>query len=285
MVYLPSSTRTDTQLFVHTKALRVHPQRNVRNTTPEIHTMLPTAGYELEPILRSELEGLKLFFSGLNTQIAKLDHEYKKHGIYYHSIFPECRDEKYGDYELGPNNELPKTVSLIRGLDTTARNASVMLRRNDVLYVPALHNLREDVSERLEETKCHVNWLKERLAHLSFWTDEIKDSDRILAEGPALFDLMWGNHRTSFTRWASHLREVKIGLHLGKVKTCEDMVQLVLGEEERFVLEWPEITDVEKFEEEDATEENGDDQQREAPTEAEVELLERFGPGAAVGFL
>jgi hypothetical protein len=26
-------------------------------------------------------------------------------------------------------------------------------------------------------------------------------------------------------------------------------------------------------------------QQREGPTEAEVELLERFGPGAAVGFL
>jgi hypothetical protein len=228
--------------------------------------MLPTAGYALEPVIRPELEGLKLFFSGLNTQIAKLDLEYKKHGIYYHSILPECRDEKYGDYELGPNNELPKTVTLIRGLDTTARNASVMLRRNDVLYVPALHNLREDVS---------------------FWTDEIKDADSILAEGPALFDLMWGNHRSSFTHWASHLREVKIGLHLGKVKTCEDMVELVLGEEEHFILEWPEITDVEKPEEdgEDAAEGGGDEQQREGPTEAEVELLERFGPGAAVGFL
>jgi hypothetical protein len=249
--------------------------------------MLPTAGYALEPVIRPELEGLKLFFSGLNTQIAKLDLEYKKHGIYYHSILPECRDEKYGDYELGPNNELPKTVTLIRGLDTTARNASVMLRRNDVLYVPALHNLMEDVSERLEETKRHVSWLKDCLARLSFWTDEIKDADRILAEGPALFDLMWGNHRSSFTHWASHLREVKIGLHLGKVKTCEDMVELVLGEEEHFILEWPEITDVEKPEEdgEDAAEGGGDEQQREGPTEAEVELLERFGPGAAVGFL
>jgi hypothetical protein len=33
----------------------------------------PSAGYEFEDILRPALEGLKLFFSGLNNQIAKLD--------------------------------------------------------------------------------------------------------------------------------------------------------------------------------------------------------------------
>jgi hypothetical protein len=48
--------------------------------------------------------GLKLFFSDLKYQIAKLDQEYKKHGIYYHNIFPDLRDEKYGDYERACNS-------------------------------------------------------------------------------------------------------------------------------------------------------------------------------------
>jgi hypothetical protein len=47
---------------------------------------------------------LKLFFSHLKNQIAKLDQDYKKHGISYHSIFPDLRDEKYGDYERACNS-------------------------------------------------------------------------------------------------------------------------------------------------------------------------------------
>jgi hypothetical protein len=250
--------------------------------------MQPSAGYEFEDILRPVLEGLKLFFSGLNNQIAKLDQEYKKHGIYYHSIFPDLRDEHYGDYEQGPNNELPETVKLIRGLDTTSRNASEMLRRNDVVYVASLHRLREDVSERLEETKRRVTLLGDSLVLLSFWGPRVEDSDRILAQGPALFDSMTGIHRARFVSWACHTREVQIGRHLGKINSVKEMVELMLGEEERSVPEWPEVVDVEKPEEgdeEDAVEEDGEYQQKETLTEAEAELLEMYGPGAAVGFL
>jgi hypothetical protein len=162
--------------------------------------MQPSAGYEFGAILRPELEGLKLFFADLNTQIAELDQEYKTHGIYYHSIDPDVRDEKYGDFELGPNNQLPKTVELIRGLDTTARNSSVLLRRNDVRYVELLYRLRDDVSGRLEETKNLVTTLGKSLVLLSFWGSHVEDRDRILAQGPALFDEMTGNRRQRFVR-------------------------------------------------------------------------------------
>jgi hypothetical protein len=66
--------------------------------------------------------GLKLFFSDLKYQIAKLEQEYKKHGIYYHSNFPDLRNEKYGDYEREPathgiQHEIPSMMEFLSGYD------------------------------------------------------------------------------------------------------------------------------------------------------------------------
>ena len=93
--------------------------------------------------------------------------------------------------------------------------------------------------------------------------------------------------QSRFLLWASQMREVRIARSTHSIRSVRDIVDLMMAEEEPAVLEWPDVIPVpheparESVAEERRRREREND---EANGEAERELRESHGPGAAFAF-
>lgn len=240
--------------------------------------------------LQKELD----WYEDLNTSIIKLDREYKALSVGYHCVEPDIRDEiatggtdkHQSVYEYARGGEAPLPIKYVRLLDDTICQARFMARRGRWFDLTALRDGKEEATELLGNLKQVVWCVGEFYAEIE-QHDHTGRHAVVAGQGVARFDAMSATQQSRFLLWASQMREVRIARSTHSIRGVRDIVELIMGEEERAVLEWPEVIPVpceparESVAEERRRREREND---EANDEAERELRESHGPGAAFAF-
>lgn len=233
------------------------------------------------------------WYEDLNTSIIKLDLEYRALSIGYHCVEPDIRDEivtggtdKHRDvFEYARGGETPLPIKYVRMLDDTVRQARFTARRGRWFDLTALRDGKEEATEWLENLR-QVVW------HVGEFYAEIEQYDStgrhavVAGQGAARFDAMSAIQQSRFLHWASQMREVRIARSTHSIKSVRDIVELMMGEEERAVLEWPEVLPEPRGAVHPSLAEERRSRRREnneANDEAERELHESHGQGAAFG--
>jgi hypothetical protein len=237
--------------------------------------------------LQKELE----FYEDLNRSVIKLDREYMAHAISYHCIEPDVRDENDAVvanrhklfFEYTPGGELPVPIKKIRDLDTSVRNARFLARRGRWADLNWLEGMKQEATQRLEELKDNMKFLDTYITTVAT-TDSTGTRAVINADGAARFVHMGTAQRNRFLNWASQMREVRIAKSQGSIKNVCDIAQLILGEEERAILEWAEVIPSRNRERDRWDDMREAFKRKERVTEAELELRWSHGPGAAFQF-
>ncbi|GAB7335728.1 hypothetical protein MBLNU13_g08028t1 [Cladosporium sp. NU13] len=195
--------------------------------------------------LQKELD----WYEDLNTALIKLDLEYKALGVGYHCIESTVRDEiaTGGTHKHQPvfeyvrRGEAPIPIKYVRTLDDIVRNARFMARRGRWYDLTTLRRGKEAATEVLENLKEVVSWIGEFYTHVERY-DSTGRCAVVAGQGVARFNAMSPTQRSRFLHWASQMREVQIAKSTHSIKSVQDIVELMMGEEERAVLEWPEVT-------------------------------------------
>lgn len=193
--------------------------------------------------LQTELE----WYEDLNRKVIKLDREYKSLAIGYHSVEPDVRDEiatggtdKHKDvYEYARRGEVPVPITHIRALDNVVRQARFMAARGRWWDYSTLKEGREDATRRLQDLKRCVWWVGEHYYQIEQY-DSTGRHAVVAGQGTARFDTMSSGQKSRFLLWASQMREVQIAVSRRLIKGNRDIVELMMGGEERAILEWPE---------------------------------------------
>ena len=236
--------------------------------------------------LQTELD----WYEDLNTSVIKLDLEYKSLAVAYHCVELDVRDEIATGgtdkhqfiYEYARGGEPPIPINLIRSLDDTVRNARFSARRGRWFDQTALRAGKQDATERLNNLKRAISWVGERFAEIQQFDSTGKHAV-VPGRGLARFDAMPQTQKSRFLLWASQMREVQIAKSTHSIKSVRDIVRLMMGEEERPVLEWPEV--IPEPREGVRPSAAGERRRlRRLNDEPERELRESHGAGAAFGF-
>lgn len=212
--------------------------------------MQPSFDYGFEGIRQAGMDEASMWFKDLTTTIAKLDLDYKNTGIAYHRISPSVRDQvgtgttarRVRCFEYGPGHRLDDAIQHIRGLDNVVQDARVLLRCGSLTHLVELQALRDEATQRITILEQNLWYLKKYVDTIDI-VDDNGNSTVLDTRGLALFYAMAPNQRNRFYNWTTQLREVQIGRSLGSVHNLEDTLQVVLGEEERFTIEWPDVAD------------------------------------------
>ena len=194
--------------------------------------------------LREERE----WYENLNTSMIELDLKYKAYGVYYHSVELDVRDElttgateRYRVlFEYFRGGEPPIPIKNIRDLDDTVRKARFLVRRGRWADWTMLEDMKEDATAQLEDLKQCLLSMHGYVAALQ---ERNSTGRRAVADtrGVARFDAMGPVQRSKFLLWASQMREIRIAKSQHSIKSVCDIAELILGEEERMILEWPEV--------------------------------------------
>jgi len=195
-----------------------------------------------------DLEKLLDWYEDLNTSVIELDAKYKALGITYHCIEPAVRDDTETGvtnvcrltYEYTRRGEVPFPIQRIRALDDIVINARFMARRGRWWDKTTLREGKAEAAAQLEDLERLIQWIERASA-----ATETMDSTGRLAvvggRGTARFDVMGSAQKSKFLLWASQMREVQIAKSRHLIKGVRDVVELMMGEDERVVLEWPEV--------------------------------------------
>ena len=240
--------------------------------------------------LQKELD----WYEDLNTSLIRLDLEYKALSIGYHCVEPDVRDEiatggtdkHQSVFEYTRGGDAPLPIKYISSLDDTVRHARFMARRGRWFDLTALRDGKEEATKWLENLKQVVWWVGEFYAEIEQY-DSTGRHAVVAGQGAARFDAMSAIQQSRFLLWASQTREVQFARSTHSIKSVRDIVELMMGEEERAVLEWPEVIPEPREAVSPSLAEERRRRRREndeANDEAERELRESHGPGAAFGF-
>jgi hypothetical protein len=237
--------------------------------------------------LQEELD----WYEDLNRKVIKLDLEYKSLAIGYHCFEPDVRDEiatggtdKHQDiYEYARGGEAPVPIKHIRIPDNIVRQARFMAARGRWWDYWTLKEGKEDATRRLEDLKQVVWWVGE----YSYQIEQYDSTGRhavVAGQGTARFEAMGQAQKSKFLLWASQMREVQIVKARRKIKSVRDIVELMMGEEERAILEWPEVVPPPRDPVVWQSPRTERRRRRRMNDEPEQELIRSHGPGAAFAF-
>ena len=236
--------------------------------------------------LQKELD----WYEDLNTKIIKLDLEYKALGVGYHCVEPDVRDEIATGgtdrhqcvFEYTRRGEAPIPIKYIRDLDDIVRQARFMARRGRWFDLTALRDGKEEAMAQLENLKDVVWWVGEFYGSIEQY-DSTGRHAVVAGQGVTRFDAMSTTQRSRFLHWASQMREVQIAKSRHSIKSVRDIVELMMGGEERAILEWPEV--IPEPREGVRPSAAGERRRRRHDNdEAERAFRDSLGPGAAFGF-
>lgn len=99
---------------------------------------------------------------------------------------------------------------------------------------------KEDATRRLEDLERCVWWVGEFYYQVQQY-DSTGRHAVVAGQGTARFDAMSSTQKSRFLLWASQMREVQIAVKRRLIKSKCNIVELMMGEEERAILEWPEV--------------------------------------------
>jgi hypothetical protein len=237
-----------------------------------------------------DLQELLDWYEDLNTSVIKLDAKYKTLGIAYHCIEPAVRDDTENGvtdvcrltYEYARGGEAPFPIQGIRALDNIVINARFMARRGRWWDKTTLREGKAEAAAKLEDLERLMRWIEEAFAR----TETRDSTDRLAVvggRGTARFDAMGSTQKSKFLLWASQMREVQIAKSRHLITSVRDIVELMMGEDERVVLEWPEVIPEPK---EGVRPSAAGERRRlrRLNNEPERELRESHGAGAAFAF-
>lgn len=237
--------------------------------------------------LQTELD----WYEDLNRKVIKLDREYKSLAIGYHSVEPDIRDEiatggtdKHLEiYEYARGGEVPIPISHVRALDNIVREARFMVARGRWWDYSTLEEGKEDATRRLKDLERCVWWVGEHYYQIEQY-DSTGRHAVVAGQGTARFDAMSSVQKSRFLLWASQMREVQIAVKRRLIKSVRDIVELMMGEEERAILEWPEVVAPPRDPVVRQSPRAERRRRRRMNAEPERELRRSHGPGAASGF-
>jgi hypothetical protein len=237
--------------------------------------------------LQKELD----WYEDLNRSVIKLDRGYMAYAITYHCIEPDVRDElatgitnkHYKYFEYTPGGELPIPIKQIRELDTCVRNARFLARRGRWADLTWLTDMKEEATHKLKDLD-NLMCVLDTYITIVGTTDNTGRNAVVDGYSIGRFIHMGAAQRNRFLHWASQTREVRIARKRGSVKNVIGIAQLILGEEERAILEWPGVLPSQTNQGSRWRDIREAFMRRETATEAERELRESHGPGAAFQF-
>jgi hypothetical protein len=237
--------------------------------------------------LQTELD----WYEDLNRKVIKLDREYKSLAIGYHSVEPDVRDEiatggtnKHQDvYEYARGGEAPVPIKHIRILDNIVREARFMAARGRWWDYSTLKEGKEDATNRLEDLERCIWWVGEFYYKIQQY-DSTGRHAVVVGQGTSRFDAMSSAQKSRFLLWVSQTREIQFAVRRRLIKSKRDIVELVMGEEERTILEWPEVVAPPRDPVTWQSPRADRRRRRRMNAEPERELRRSHGPGAAFAF-
>jgi hypothetical protein len=146
-----------------------------------------------------------------------------------------------------------------------------------------LKERKEDATNRLEDLERCVWWVGEFYYQIQQY-DSTGRHAVVVGQGTARFDAMSSTQKSRFLLWASQMREVQIAVKRRLIKSKRDIVELMMGEDERAILEWPEVVAPPRDPVVRQSPRAERRRRRRMNAEPEQELRRGHGPGAAFAF-
>lgn len=205
----------------------------------------------MQPSVRSDESDMRAHgetYESCKAKLAKLDLAYMKLGVIYHRIRPELRaqlapnrdDGEYHEaFEYDEDKGLPYIIEQIRALDADVRTFGKLLRRGENsqdLLIAAGNSVRQ--AEEIGMAIDDLRWDQKPLRDLVLLRGE---TDVFVAgRGLECFNNMDERRRYRFLRWARELTEMQAAEKLGLGDGFRYVIDLVLGGEDRIIIELPE---------------------------------------------